>query len=114
MRKGQLADIATHAPEVNQAFSEISQNLSDVGVELNAPTSYPYTPPETTIEVKPTPKPRTRKAAAKAPAASVTVKKTPAPKTAAEPKAAEARKPAAKTTAKTAPTKPRARKATVS
>src|ERR1700742_2965788 len=40
MRKGQLADMATHAPEVNQAFDEISQGLSDVGVSLNAPYTY--------------------------------------------------------------------------
>ena len=39
MRKGQLADMATHAPEVNQAFDEISQGLSDVGVQLNAPVT---------------------------------------------------------------------------
>ena len=32
MRQGQLADISTHAPEMNQAFDEISQGLSDVGV----------------------------------------------------------------------------------
>src|SRR5476649_878967 len=37
MRKGQAFDMATHAPEVNQTFNEISQGLSDVGVQLNAP-----------------------------------------------------------------------------
>src|SRR5471032_2850386 len=31
MRQGQLTDI-THAPEVNQAFDEISQGMADVGV----------------------------------------------------------------------------------
>src|ERR1700729_1762080 len=30
MRKGQLDDIATHTPEMNQTFNEISQGLSDV------------------------------------------------------------------------------------
>ena len=44
MRQGQLTDMATHAPEVNQAFDEISQGLSDVGVTLNAP----YTTAQTT------------------------------------------------------------------
>jgi sec-independent protein translocase protein TatB len=118
MRKGQLADIATHAPEVNQAFDEISQNLSDVGVQLNSPTSYSYAAPETTIEVKPTPKPRARKAGAKTPAKTAIAKKAPAPKAVAKskapaPKAAPAKKPA-KAPAKSASAKPRTRKATVS
>src|SRR3954462_11312203 len=47
MRQGQLADMAG-APEVNQAFEEISQGMADVGVDLNAP--YTYGGPETTIE----------------------------------------------------------------
>ena len=77
MRQGQLTDIATHAPEVNQAFNEISQGLSDVGVQLNSPTSYPPTAAETTIEVTAAPKPRKRKApAAKAPAKAAAAKKT--------------------------------------
>src|SRR3569623_1807974 len=42
LRRGQLLDMETHAPEVNQAFDEISQGLSDVGVQLNAPVAYPY------------------------------------------------------------------------
>jgi sec-independent protein translocase protein TatB len=122
MRKGQLADIATHAPEVNQAFDEISQGLSDVGVQLNSPASYPYAAAETTIEVKPAPKPRARKTAAKSPAKAAAAKKTAAPKTVAKtkvaaPKAAVTKpaavKPAKPATAK-APAKPRTRKATVS
>ena len=121
MRKGQLADIATHAPEVNQAFDEISQGLSDVGVQLNSPVSYPSAAAETTIEVKPTPKPRARKTTAKTPAKTAAAKKSPAPKTVAKTKAAApkaaapkaaATKPAA--AAKAAPAKPRTRKATVS
>jgi sec-independent protein translocase protein TatB len=120
MRKGQLADIATHAPEVNQAFDEISQGLSDVGVQLNSPASSPYAAAETTIEVKPAPKARARKAAAKSPAKAAAAKKTTAPKTVAKTKAAAPKaaapkaavtKPAA---AKAAPAKPRTRKATVS
>ena len=118
MRKGQLADIATHAPEVNQAFDEISQGLSDVGVQLNSPVSYPSAAAaETTIEVKPTPKPRARKTAAKSPAKAAATKKTAAPKTAAKTKAAVTKPAAAKpakAAAKAAPAKPRTRKATVS
>ena len=86
MRKGQLVDMATHAPEVNQAFNEISQGLSDGGVELNAPVSYPYVAAQTSdIDVTSTPKarPRARKASAKAPAKAAAVKKTAAPKAAA-------------------------------
>lgn len=122
MRKGQLADIATHAaaPEVNQAFDEISQGLSDVGVQLNSPaTSYPYAASETTIEVKPAAKARTRKAPAKAAAAKKTAApKAVAPKAAAKPKAAPAKTAAAKapakaTAAKAAAPKPRG-KATAS
>ncbi|HEX5263695.1 MAG TPA: Sec-independent protein translocase protein TatB [Phenylobacterium sp.] len=103
MRKGQLADIEAHAPEMNQAFNEISQGLSDVGVQLNSPVSYPYAAAETTIEVKPEPKPRTRKAAATAPAKSAAAKKPAAPKVVAKPKAASqaAPKKAAPAAAKT-------------
>src|SRR5882757_7204678 len=91
MRKGQLADIATHAgaPEVNQAFDEISQGLSDVGVQLNGPAAYPDAAAETTIEVKPAAKARTRKAPAKAAAAKKpAAPKAVTPKAAAKPKAA--------------------------
>jgi sec-independent protein translocase protein TatB len=128
MRSGQLADIATHAPEVNQAFDEISQGLSDVGVQLNSPTSYSYAAAETTIEVKPTPKARTRKTAAKTPAKAAAARKVAAPKTVAKSKAAApkaaamkpaaakpAKAPAAKTAAaKAAPARPRTRKASAS
>ena len=123
MRKGQLADIATHAPEVNQAFDEISQGLSDVGVQLNSPASYPYAAAETTIEVKPAPKARARKTAAKSPPKAAAAKKTAAPKTVAKtkvaaPKAAAQKaavtKSVASKPAKAAPAKPRTRKATVS
>ena len=129
MRSGQLADIATHAPEFNQAFDEISQGLSDVGVQLNSPANYPYAAAETTIEVKPAPKARARKAApAKATPAKAATAKTPAPaKTAAKAKPAPkvaakapiAKAPAKKTaatvtSAKATAPKPRVRKATVS
>jgi len=133
MRRGQLADIATHAPEVNQTFNEISQGLSDVGVQLNAPVTAPYEPAQTAhIETAPAlvAKPRTRKPGAATPSAkAAATKKTPAPRTAAPrttaTKAAAkkaAPKPVpAKSTAKPKPApakqpaaKPRARKATVS
>lgn len=131
MRKGQLADIATHAPEVNQAFDEISQGLSDVGVQLNAPVMTPYAATQTaTIKVETLAQTRKRKAAAakkpatkaatanKTAAAKATLSKTAAkpsaPKTAAPkaatPKTATAKAPATKTapprpaTAKGAPT----------
>jgi sec-independent protein translocase protein TatB len=130
MRKGQLADIATHAPEVNQAFDEIHQGLSDVGVQLNSPVSHPYAA-ATTIEVKPVAKARVRKApAAKAPAAKAPVRvaaaKKPSspeaarPKTMPRPKAAAPvaalpKAPAPKIpAAKPAPAKPRTRKASTS
>jgi sec-independent protein translocase protein TatB len=114
MRQGQLTDIATHAPEVNQAFNEISQGLSDVGVQLNSPVSYPSAA-ETTIEVTAAPKPRKRKA----PGVKSPVKAATAKKTAAKPKASVkvsvAKTPSAtKSAAKAAPAKPRARKASAS
>src|SRR4051794_16566799 len=131
MRQGQLADMAG-APEVNQAFEEISQGMADVGVDLNAP--YTYGGPETTIETVAAPKARKQKAPAKtaaakkAPAAKVAEKTKAAPKAAAPgtvapkavaPKAvrtAPPKTPAAKAPAKSAPAKaaapkPRARKA---
>jgi len=119
MRKGQLADMATHAPEVNQAFDEISQGLSDVGVQLNAPvTAYDAMAQTSTIEVETPAQAATRRvAAAKKPAAKkAAASKASAPKAATKAKAAAPKTPtvtgAPKT--KTSVTKPRARKATVS
>ena len=71
MRKGQLGDLAQHttSPEMTQTFNEISQGLSDVGVSLNEPVTYPYTPAQTEhVDISPveTPKPKARKAPAKA------------------------------------------------
>ena len=138
MRQGQLTDLATHAPEVNQAFDEISQGLSDVGVSLNAPSSYPTVAAEPTMEIKPMASARKRKGpAAKAPANAgaakkPTAKKVTAPKTAAKAsgksvakskapvvqapitKSPAAKRPIAKSGAKVAPAKSRARKALVS
>ena len=109
MRLGQMADMSTHAPEVNQAFDEISQGLSDVGVQLNSPAAYPYTPAQTEhVEMTELAKPKkTRKtpakgaAAKKAPAAKAVAAKTTAPK-----KAPAAKAPAAKAASKTAASKP--------
>ncbi|HXA40645.1 MAG TPA: Sec-independent protein translocase protein TatB [Phenylobacterium sp.] len=114
MRQGQLIDMSTHAPEVNQTFDEISQGLSDVGVQLNAPVAYPYTPAAASpIEVTAAAKPRTaRKAPAKsgaaknASAAKAKVTKAAAARPAASRKAAAAKAPAAKAVAKPAPAKP--------
>lgn len=128
MRSGQLADIATHAPEMNQAFDEISQGLSDVGVQLNSSASYPYVGPEMAVEAKPAAKTRSRKAAPakRVPARAVAAKTLAAPKTAAKAKAvpkaaaktsalnASAAKPVAETPAKTVAPKPRVRKAKAS
>lgn len=115
MRKGQLTDIATHAPEVNQAFEEINQGLADVGVQLNSPVSYPSAAAETTIEVTAAPKPRKRKApAAKAPAKASAAKKAAAPKVASKPKTAAKPKAPAKTPTKPAALKSRARKGAAS
>src|SRR5579872_1281399 len=69
MRKGQLADIAQHgaSPEMTRTFDEISQGLADVGVSLNEPVAYPYTPAQTEpLDLEPAVPPK--KARAKKPA----------------------------------------------
>ena len=123
MRQGQLTDIETHAPEVNQAFNEISQGLSDVGVEFNQPLMRPYAYAQTEhIEVSEAPKSRARKPSPKKkPAATKPIAKKAAltpgaiPNTTA--KAAQkrgAKAPTVEAPAKVAaPSKPRVRKATV-
>ncbi|THD52249.1 Sec-independent protein translocase protein TatB [Phenylobacterium sp.] len=105
MRQGQLLDMTTHAPEVSQTFDEISQGLSDVGVQLNSPVAYPYTPAQTEhVEMTELAKPKrvrtpAKNAAAKtAPAAKSAKAKTSAPKTTAPSKASAAKAPAAKAT----------------
>jgi|SRR6185312_12163765 len=127
MRKGQLVDMATHAPEVNQAFDEISQGLSDVGVQLNAPvTAFDAQAQTSTIELETPAQTRKRKAAAakkpaskaarpKAAARKTATPKTATPKTATKAKAAGPKTPTVTGAPKAkAPAKPRARKATVS
>jgi sec-independent protein translocase protein TatB len=107
MRKTQLSDLAQHvAPETHQTFNDISQGLADVGVNLDSPVAYPYTPAQTeTIEVAPAAESAAKpKRVLKTPAKAST--KTPPAKPAAK-KAAPARKTAA---AKPAP-KSAARKA---
>lgn len=121
MRKAQAGDIAalTNAPEVQQTFNDLSQGLTDVGVNLDSPTSYPYVMAQTE-HVEPLPEPkakRARKAAAakpakKAPAKRATPAKSaakPAPaKTSAKPAAnARARKPAPKAEPTVAPARRR-------
>ena len=135
MRKGQLCDLAqlTTSPEMTQTFNEISQGLSDVGVSLNEPVVYPYTPAQTEhVEIAPIEatkqarKTPTKKAAAAKSAASkagrskavkpkaanprtptVSAGKASVARAAAAPKAAAPRAAAPKA-------KPRARKATMS
>ena len=96
MRKGQFGDVAG-SPEMTQTFDEISQGLSDVGVQLNQPVSYPYAAAETGVEMQPLAKdrkPRAKKPAATKPAARTTAKAKPtASKPAAKP-LARARKSA--------------------
>ncbi len=110
MRQGQLGDAATHAPEVNQAFNEISQGLSDVGVDLNVATSMPYVAAQTShIEEAPTAKPRPRKATVKGASVkrkSASAKSTQTLKPTSKPPgnklpAKTAAKPASKTVSKT-------------
>jgi sec-independent protein translocase protein TatB len=115
MRQGQMA---THAPEVHQTFSDISQGLADVG-SFSEP-AFPYADPHAgSADVTPAPKARARKRASKTAPAKAAAKKMAAPKlaaakasppkVAAKPKAAAAKGPAAKT-----PAKPRTRKAAAS
>ena len=78
MRKGQFGDVAGTS-EMTQTFEDISQGLSDVGVQLNQPVSYPYVSTETAVEMQPLAK--VRKPRAKKPAAPKAVAKTPAAKT---------------------------------
>jgi sec-independent protein translocase protein TatB len=105
MRKAQAGDLAAlaAAPEVHQTFHELSQGLSDVGVNLDSPTAYPYTPAQTEHLEAPAPKPkRARKTAAGKPAKKRTVAKpaAPAKRVAKAPAAAKTAKPAAKAAAK--------------
>jgi len=97
MRKAQAGDLAALAgsPEVQQTFNDLSQGLTDVGVNLDSPTAYPYTMAQTEhVEALPEPAPkRARKAPAAKPA-----KKAPAKGS-----------PPAKRTAKAAPAKPAAK-----
>jgi sec-independent protein translocase protein TatB len=119
MRQGQLADMSS--PEANQTFDEISQGLSDVGVQLNAPVMTPYSMAQTEhIQVAAAPKGRARKASAKKPAAKAVAKKVPAAKAKAPAAKAPVKAPAKKAKVSTAPipnrsaAKPRARKAATS
>lgn len=92
MRSGQIADMASHAGEANSAFSEISQELNDVGVQLHPPMSYQYGAAAEAAEMqplaKPARKPRAKATIAKAP-------ETPPARTKAAPRKASAnpRKP---------------------
>ena len=100
MRKGQFGDVAASS-EMTQTFDEISQGLSDVGVQLNQPVSYPYAAAETGVEMQPLAKvrkPRAKKPIAEAPAAKPVTRKIGARKTTEAKPAAS--KPAAKPVAR--------------
>ncbi|MBI1196636.1 MAG: twin-arginine translocase subunit TatB [Phenylobacterium sp.] len=90
MRRGQIADIASHTgeAEMRSTVSEIEQSLSDVGVQLHPPMSHQYPAPESapSVEVSETPpkpaaKARTRKPKAETPSAA-----KPKPKAKSKPK----------------------------
>jgi sec-independent protein translocase protein TatB len=111
MRNAQFSDIAAHAgaPEVAQTFEELSQGLTDVGVDLH-PT-YTYTGQENEgVTIATAPKARARKPAGKkAPAKTTAAKKAPAPKTPA--KTSALKTAAQKTPAQKTPAAPPAKKA---
>ncbi len=97
MRKGQFGDVAG-STEMTQTFDDISQGLTDVGVQLNQPVSYPYAQAETAVEMQPLAKvrkPRAKKLAAEAPAAKPVTRKIRAAKPPPLPKQ-NASRPAAK------------------
>jgi sec-independent protein translocase protein TatB len=78
MRSGQLADIASHASgeEMTATFDEISQGLTDVGVQLHPPMSYQYAGAAEAAEMQPIAK-AARKPRAKAGPAKAAVAKAP-------------------------------------
>ena len=80
MRHGQFADIAANAggAETAQTFNEISQGLSDVGVQLDTQLSYPMGGQTESIELQSLPKARKTKTPATKTKASAT-KAGPAP-----------------------------------
>ena len=108
MRKAQAGDIAAlaAAPEVHQTFNELSQGLSDVGVNLDSPTAYPYTMAQTEhVEAAPVAPPKRKRAKTAAKTKKPAAKNAPAKRAAAKATPAKAAKPAGK-----APTKTAARK----
>jgi sec-independent protein translocase protein TatB len=106
MRKAQLSDIAAQVatPEVHQTFDQLSQGLTDVGVNLDAPTAWPYTPAQTEhVEIpaaEPAAKPKRARKAAGKPATAAAAKRAPGKRVAAK------SAPAKPAPAKPAPTKP--------
>lgn len=115
MRQAQVSDIAalSGSPEVTQTFDELSQGLTDVGVQLNAPVSYPAVAQTETL-AEPAPAAKRARARKTASAKTATAKKTPAKPPAPKTGASARPKPkSAKASAKPTPTvsgAPRARK----
>ena len=104
MRSGQLTDIAARASglEDDSTFSEISQGLTDVGVQLHPPMSYQYDAAAAAAEAQPVDKPRKPRAkagGAKAPAKAAAAKAAAPRKTSARREAAAPAKDAAPKTA---------------
>ena len=92
MRQGQFADIAAHAggAETAQTFNEISQGLSDVGVQLETQLSYPMGGQTESIELGSLPKARKAKTTA---GKAAPAKKAPVKKALAKPAAAASKPP---------------------
>jgi sec-independent protein translocase protein TatB len=117
MRQAQMGDIAAQvaAPEMHQTFNELSQGLSDVGMDLGSTVAYPYTPAQTEHLEPAKPKRARKTSAGKAASAKPPAKRAPAkatPAKAAHIKAASAKAtPAKSAPAKAAPAKPGRRKA---
>ncbi len=106
MRNAQFSDMTTHmgGPEVTKTFEELSQGLSDVGVNLSPTYTYAGEENEAATVAAP-PKPRKPRATTKAGA-----NKTAIPNKASA-KPATKKAPAKKAAPATVTSKPRARKA---
>jgi sec-independent protein translocase protein TatB len=112
MRKAQAGDLAAlaAAPEVQQTFNDLSQGLTDVGVNLDSPTAYPYTMAQTE-HVEPIPEPsakpkRARKTSAAKPVKTAATKPAAPTKRVAKASPAKSTKAAAKPAAKAPARKP--------
>jgi len=108
MRAGQLTDMAAKASGIEDtaAFDEISQGLTDVGVQLHPPMSYQYEAAAVAEEVQPIAKPP-RKPRAKATPTKAQTTKAQTTKPPAKAKSAASTVAAPKTTMKIAKATPK-------